>query len=529
MKTRLPHQSGSIGWLLVVWFSLVLGAAWRTPAASLPGTIVAAPIVPGGDDANTYSIGDTTWMQGTDKQVPDIATRDLISALRRSEGMTCFVINEQNEYRLVGGTNNANWVLWSASTNAFSVNVFTNNGSYVFLYGTTATNDTPFLFGLDGEFLFGTNVLTAGLAPGYHAFAQVSFTDSNQPAVQFFDMLASKNTNMAQYGNVNGSVHENPAAAVWSVRSGDPITTTNVTTIQALNASDRFLTTSNGVTIAQIDFAGNLFAQSLGGSNGTPGMVAAFQGGNVIGPTNVLGYGLATTNYVHDATNGLAGGSVTSVGITGPDGVSWANTPVTGAGVLTGTTPGLLMTNGESVAVTFSNSVTMNAGGTSNWVSTMVVSNLTASTVVAADANKYLSSVANAAGALTNNGTGTLGFYNSFATQPGNNVMSGSNYVSGSITTSTNSCNGVPDFSVIESLFSTNNAVIFAAPTGIDSTKKTVQWLLVNVTNTTAAAVSITAPANCHLTGTAYVTNLTWCWFQCYGGAYTNLACVPVF
>jgi hypothetical protein len=38
-----------------------------------------------------------------------VTARDAITAERRAEGMTCWVIDEQKLYRLVGGTTNANW------------------------------------------------------------------------------------------------------------------------------------------------------------------------------------------------------------------------------------------------------------------------------------------------------------------------------------------------------------------------------------------------------------------------------------
>jgi hypothetical protein len=155
--------------------------------------------------------------------------------------------------------------------------------------------------------------------------------------------------------------------------------------------------------------------------------------------------------------------------------------------------------------------------------------NLTASTVLEADANKGLVSIANASGALTNNGSGTVGYYNSFATQPSANAFTASNYFSVSFDTSTNQNQITPDFSLPEQLMSTNAAFTFLAPVGVNAGKVTAQWTLVMVTNTTAAAVLVTAPANCHAVGTMYVTNLTAFWFQCYAQKFTNCYATPVF
>lgn len=126
-------------------------------------------------------------------------------------------------------------------------------------------------------------------------------------------------------------------------------------------------------------------------------------------------------------------------------------------------------------------------------------------------------------------GSNRQGATNGVAWQAFNNSFSGSNYFGGDVTTATNTCNGVPDFSKPESLFSTNNAIVFATPIGVDTTKTTVQWILVNTTNTTASAVTITPPANCHLVGTGYCTNLSQCWFQCYAQKWTNLIVVPCY
>lgn len=47
-------------------------------------------------------------------QVPDINARDSINPLVRWEGMIVYVVTDQNHYRLVGGTDNANWEIFFA-------------------------------------------------------------------------------------------------------------------------------------------------------------------------------------------------------------------------------------------------------------------------------------------------------------------------------------------------------------------------------------------------------------------------------
>ena len=82
-------------------------------------------------------------------------------------------------------------------------------------------------------------------------------------------------------------------------------------------------------------------------------------------------------------------------------------------------------TNGTSVFLVTSNGVvTANAA---------VLSNLTASTVLQANAGKTVTSIANASGALTNNGTGTVGWYNNYPTLDSANVFTGSNDFTGTI------------------------------------------------------------------------------------------------
>lgn len=149
------------------------------------------------------------------------------------------------------------------------------------------------------------------------------------------------------------------------------------------------------------------------------------------------------------------------------------------------------------------------SGGTTNWLGNDTGIN-----------NAYATGIFS--GTLIGTLTGTSVSATSFRS-------TGSNYFSKALSFSTNQNQVVPDFSLPEQLMSTNAAFTFLAPAGVDTTKTEVQWTLVNVTNTTAVAVAITPPANCHGVGTLFVTNWSLCYFQCYAQKLTNLFCVPVF
>jgi hypothetical protein len=134
------------------------------------------------------------------------------------------------------------------------------------------------------------------------------------------------------------------------------------------------------------------------------------------------------------------------------------------------------------------------------------------------------------AGATSTNFTlqGNMTAYSVTAT---NNLISLGSNVFGSISYSTNQNQIVPDFTPGKGfqLMTTNAAFTFLAPIGIDTTKTTVQTTAIYVTNTTAAVVIVTPPANCHAVGTMNVTNLTRFTFECYAQKFTNVFGVPIF
>jgi hypothetical protein len=103
------------------------------------------------------------------------------------------------------------------------------------------------------------------------------------------------------------------------------------------------------------------------------------------------------------------------------------------------------------------------------------------------------------------------------------------NVPAASIVYYTNSSTMAPDFSKPYSLISTNAAFTVLAPISVDSGKTKAQTTVFMVTNSTAAAVAITPPSNCHTQGVWNVTNLTSITFFQYGGAFTNAIALPLF
>lgn len=505
----------------LVFIAILLAMIKVASGAAIPGTIVAAKITTG-DTANTFSIGDTEEMGGTPKQVADATARDAIPADRRVEGMTAWVINESNEYRLVGGTNNANWVLVSGITN-IALNVFTNDGTYVHLYGTT-TNTAPYAFSKNGDFLIGTNVFYEfnASAGSIHALGALGYTDSNDPPVIFYDVALRDNTNHQNSAGIHGSAQMSPQRASWSISTGTKTGSTNTLLENATTGSSWLTAIVDTTNRAELDYSGLLTAQGFLDVSGTPGEMVAYGPLGRLTPTNVIFSSNAyitniyvsnafITNLTVQAITNVSSAYITNLYVS----IGYITNLFTSIGYVTN----LFSTTAYITNLFVDTAYITNLFVISEFVDNITVTNgitnlsLTANTVLQTDSRKV----------ITNEVSGVV------VQAPGNHVFSSSNYFGVSFTTSTNLCTGVPDFTQPESIFSTNNAVVFAAPVGVDTTKKTAQWILVNVTNTTAAAVTITPPANCHLVGTGYVTNLTQCWFQCYGGAFTNLNCSPVF
>jgi hypothetical protein len=174
------------------------------------------------------------------------------------------------------------------------------------------------------------------------------------------------------------------------------------------------------------DVAGAALAATNGIS--IPSGLAAFRGTNTFASTNVASAASVGLVKVDNSTIVVAsdgtisattggGGSVTSVGLSMPAEFSVASSPITGTGTLTVTRTatanflGLGATNLGSLKVTNTASI----GGLAT-VSALILTNgftnqaLTASTLIEADSNKKVASIPNAAGAITNDGTGNFGY-----------------------------------------------------------------------------------------------------------------------
>ncbi len=93
----------------------------------------------------------------------------------------------------------------------------------------------------------------------------------------------------------------------------------------------------------------------------------------------------------------------------------------------------------------------------------------------------------------------------------------------------TNTNPRVPDFTLPVNYWVTNAAFLFLPSAGVDTTGKKLQVTDCIVTNSTTAAVAVTFPATIHVTGTAFLTNVTVFHFRTFAGFWTNCACEPVW
>lgn len=97
------------------------------------------------------------------------------------------------------------------------------------------------------------------------------------------------------------------------------------------------------------------------------------------------------------------------------------------------------------------------------------------------------------------------------------------------VTYATNANAVTVDFTLPYSLLSTNAAFTFLTPSGVDTTKLLTQTAVIIVTNTTAAAIAVTMPANVHSQGTLFVTNATTFTFFQYAQKFTNCVALPLW
>lgn len=92
---------------------------------------------------------------------------------------------------------------------------------------------------------------------------------------------------------------------------------------------------------------------------------------------------------------------------------------------------------------------------------------------------------------------------------------------------STNTSTMNPDFLLPYSQIETNAAFAFLAPKNVSASRP--ETAVVLVTNSTAAAVAVTPPANMHAQGTWYVTNVTSFTFFHYANVFSNAIAFPLW
>ena len=73
------------------------------------GTLIISEIRPA-DSADTFPTAFANELLGGHYQVADLTARNAITTDRRLVGMLCYVVSEDKMYRLIGGTDNSNWV-----------------------------------------------------------------------------------------------------------------------------------------------------------------------------------------------------------------------------------------------------------------------------------------------------------------------------------------------------------------------------------------------------------------------------------
>lgn len=138
---------------------------------------------------------------------------------------------------------------------------------------------------------------------------------------------------------------------------------------------------------------------------------------------------------------------------------------------------------------------------------------------------------ASALGSLTNDGSGNLGWFDASSRTNFNGITVTNTVIANQTEYYTNLCTMAPDFSKGYCWISTNAAFTFLLPIGIDATGTKAQTTVMIVTNSSAAAILATAPANVHVVpgSVMYITNATAYTFFLYPLIGTNVYGVPLF
>lgn len=391
------------------------------------------------------------------------------------------------------------------STNIFTTNLFatyvTNNTDYITnLYGPFITNNTIYSSNAYITNLFVDNIVTNNIITNLTVNNLTVNTNAYITNLFVTTTISTNNTFNFITNDILYSTNIITTNLTANYITNNTLITTNlyVSNVFATNITVDVIT--NNTFVTSNTFTTNLFVSNIFTTNITL-MSAIWNTNKWNGPTNDVSFKATYQKFV----------ASTDMEITGliDSTPSNANTSV------------LLITPGGSDRVLYFPAVFTNYTSDGNNAYLIPSTNVATVTLF-----QYGNANTNVVFRLF--GPGTLGDTN-FAYTDKNNAFTKTNYEALNFTTSTNQNQVTPDFSVPEQLMSTNAAFTFLAPVGVDTTKTTVQWTLVNVTNTTAAAVLITSPANCHTVGTAYVTNLTAVWFQVYAQKFTNAFYIPVF
>lgn len=302
-----------------------------------------------------------------------------------------------------------------SATNAYQtqagnklITITTNLTDFVYtIFGVSQTNGYPWgvLYDAAGTALAATNGLS--LASGLSAFRGTNTFDAAG--------RATAATNGYPWGvlyDAAGAAEAVTNGYPWSPlfdAAGSATAATNGYPWGVLyDAAGAALAATNGISLASglAAFRGtNTFAATNAATASTRGLVKVDNSTIVVAADGTI-----------SATTG-GGGSVTSVALTAPGEFSIAGSPLTTSGTLAITRTadadflGFAATNVGFLKVTNFASI----GGQTR-LSALIVTNgvtntaLTASTLLSADANKKLTSVANGIGALTNDASGNFGY-----------------------------------------------------------------------------------------------------------------------
>lgn len=156
---------------------------------AIQGTVqVAGPVAPT-SHSDVYATHHAEWGKGGHRTVQSLTDRDAITTERREEGMTVFVIDEQNTYKLKGGTTNAFWVIENGTAGKDGKSAYEiakDNG-----YTDTEGNWLLSLKGQDGQPI----VLKKGTATTLPEGSAATFAvrpDPNNPLTFYLDLSVPK-------------------------------------------------------------------------------------------------------------------------------------------------------------------------------------------------------------------------------------------------------------------------------------------------------------------------------------------------